>query len=58
MKYFLMNRQMLFMLRRVLLLYFKDIFSISKNYLDRQIYFMLDEYSYFYDFQKEWRKRK
>lgn len=57
MKFSLMCRQMLFMVKRVNLLLFKDIFGISKNYLDKQIYYMLDEYSYYYDFSKEWRKR-
>lgn len=57
-EYSLMNRQMFFMFRRVLLLYFKDIWGLPKNYLDKQIYYMLDEYSYYYDLSKEWKNRK
>lgn len=53
----LMDRQMQFMVGRVIILLFKDIFGIPKNYLDKEIYYMLDEYSYYYDYSKDWKKR-
>lgn len=59
--FLLMNRQMLFMVFRVNLLLFKDMWGFKKNDLDEKIYYMLDEYSYYYDyyyFTKQWKKNK
>ena len=46
-----------FLIRRFLLYYFKCFFGFKLNYLDSSIEDILDEYSFYFDFQDEWKNR-
>ena len=51
-------RETLFLLLRFNIYYLKKCFCIPLNFLDKQIGNIFDEYSYYYEFRKDWKKRR
>jgi len=51
-------RESMFLIFRFNLYFLKKCFSIPLNFLDLSIGNILDEYSYYYDFRNDWKKRR